>query len=155
MSNGNQQYVTAEGLEKLKAELKELKLVKRKEIVSRIQEAKELGDLSENAEYTEAKNEQSFIEGRIIEIENTLKNAEVIADEPGSSQVLVGSTVTVKYGADQSTYTIVGSNEVNPSQGLISNESPLGHAFIGHMVGDVVEVKVPNGVARYTIVSIA
>ncbi|HBH16703.1 MAG: Transcription elongation factor GreA [Parcubacteria group bacterium GW2011_GWD2_43_10] len=155
MSLDGQQYLTREGLAKLKVELKQLKTVKRKEIALRIQEAKELGDLSENAEYAEAKSEQGFIEGRIIEIENTLKNAVVISEEKSSGLVKVGSSLKVKTNDNEMTLTIVGSNEANPGNGLISNESPLGQALLGHKVGDQVEVKVPAGVVKYKILSIS
>ncbi|MBI5465943.1 MAG: transcription elongation factor GreA [Candidatus Kerfeldbacteria bacterium] len=154
MSVDVQAYVTKEGLQKLKEELKELKTVKRKEIAWRIQEAKELGDLSENAEYAEAKNEQAFIEGRIIEIENMLKNVAVITSGQADGFVRVGSTITLKYDSSERQYTIVGSNEADPSKGLISNESPLGQAFLGCKVGDTVDVKVPAGVVKYKIVAI-
>lgn len=154
MTNSVQSYVTKEGLEKLKLELKELKTSKRKEIASRIQEAKELGDLSENAEYAEAKTEQAFIEGRIIEIENLLKNATVIGGETGKGVVQVGSAVTFNGPDGERKYTIVGSNEANPAQGLISNESPLGQAFLGSKVGDKVEVRLPKGAVHYVVKSI-
>lgn len=154
MSPDGQQYITKEGLEKIKAELKEIKLVKRKEIAVRIQEAKELGDLSENAEYSEAKTEQAFIEGRIIELENILKNAEVITEVSKSPEVKIGSSLTVMTDSGKKILTIIGSNEANPSNGLISNESPLGQALLGHRVDDVIEVVVPVGVVKYKIVSI-
>ena len=154
MSPDGQQYLTKEGLEKLKSELKHLKTVKRKEISLRIQEAKELGDLSENAEYAEAKTEQAFIEGRIIEIENTLKNAVVITEDKSKSEVRVGSSFKVKTDSAEMTFTIVGSNEANPSVGLISNESPLGQALLGHKIGDTVEVIAPAGVVKYKIIEI-
>lgn len=144
------QFVTAEGLEKLNAELHLLKTEKRKELANRIQDAKELGDLSENAEYQEAKNEQSFVEGRIAEIENTLKNVEIIT-HTNSGIVQIGSTLTVTmFGAEQ-TFTIVGSNEANPPEGRISNASPFGHAFLGRKVGDVTKVKTPRGEVEATI----
>lgn len=155
MESGGQAYVTKDGLAKLKAELKQLKTVKRKEIAGRIQEAKELGDLSENAEYAEAKTEQAFIEGRIIELENTLKNASVISEEASGEVVQIGSTVMLKAGDTDKQYTIVGSNEADPSKGLISNESPLGQAFLGKKVGDIVEVKVPKGVVKYKVIKVA
>ena len=150
-----QSYITKDGLAKLKDELKELKNVKRKEIAWRIQEAKELGDLSENAEYAEAKNEQAFTEGRIIEIENTLKNAVVIDKSGGNGVVQVGSSITAKTEAGSRQYTIVGSNEANPVKGLISNESPLGQAFLGRKAGETVEVKVPAGVVKYKIEAVS
>lgn len=151
---GTTQYVTAEGFEKLQAELHALKTVKRKELADRIQEAKELGDLSENAEYQEAKNEQSFVEGRIVELEVMLKNAELITHKP-SGVVQVGSTVTVSMDKQQVTYTIVGSNEANPAEGRISNESPLGQAFLGRRVGDTTNVKTPRGEVEARIEKIA
>lgn len=154
MSPDGQKYLTKDGLEKLKSELKVLKTVKRKEIATRIQEAKELGDLSENAEYAEAKSEQGFIEGRIIELENTLKNAVLIKEAPGNGEVRVGSRLKVRTAAGEMSLTIVGSNEANPSQGLISNESPLGQAFLGRKVGETVAVKVPAGLVEYKIISI-
>lgn len=155
MSPDGQQYLTREGFAKLKAELKQLKLVKRKEIATRIQEAKELGDLSENAEYSEAKSEQGFIEGRIIELENTLKNAVVISEDRAGGVVTVGSQLKVKTETGELSFTIVGSNEADPGKGLISNESPLGQAFLGHRVGDTVEVTVPAGTVKYRLLSIS
>lgn len=144
------QFVTAEGLEKLHAELHLLKTEKRKELANRIQDAKELGDLSENAEYQEAKNEQSFVEGRIAEIEETLKHIEII-NHTNSGIVQVGSTLTVTMLGKEQTYTIVGSNETNPAEGRISNASPLGQAFLGRKVGDVAMVKTPRGDVEATI----
>jgi len=144
------QFVTAEGLEKLTAELHQLKTEKRKELANRIQDAKELGDLSENAEYQEAKNEQSFVEGRIAEIEDTLKNAEII-NHTNSGVVQVGSTLTVKMLGAEQEFTIVGSNEANPPAGRISNESPLGRAFLGRKVGDITKVSTPRGEVEATI----
>lgn len=155
MSVDGKTYVTKEGLAKLKSELKELKTNKRKEIAWRIQEAKELGDLSENAEYGEAKDEQAFIEGRIIELENIMKNVEVIPEKSTGDIVQVGSTVTFATDQGEKQYTIVGSNEANPLKGLISNESPLGQAFIGHKLGDKVKVVLPSGQFTYKIVKIA
>jgi transcription elongation factor GreA len=140
----NKQFVTSEGFEKLKAELNLLKTEKRRELATRIQEAKELGDLSENAEYQEAKNEQSFVEGRIVELEIMIKNAEVI--QPTSSTVVqVGSRVSISIAGKNQDFHIVGSNEADPAQGRISNESPLGQAFLGHQVGDIATVKTPRG----------
>lgn len=144
------QFVTAEGLEKLTAELHRLKTEKRKELANRIQDAKELGDLSENAEYQEAKNEQSFVEGRIAEIENTLKNVEII-NHTNSGIVQIGSTLTVRMLGAEQTYTIVGSNEADPPEGRISNASPLGQAFLGRKVGDVTKVVTPRGDVEATI----
>lgn len=149
-----QTVLTPEGYQRAKQELDELKNVKRKEIAGRIQDAKELGDLSENAEYAEAKNEQSFIEGRIVELENLIKTAVIIDSPPDSTVVRVGSTVTVQGANTKATYTIVGSNEADPTAGKISNESPLGKAFIGKRVGESITATTPAGEASYTIQTI-
>ena len=152
----NQQtFLTKDGLKKVKDELDELKNVKRKEIAWRIQEEKEVGDLSENAEYTEAKNEQAFIEGRIAELELILKQATIIEEKSNSDVVTIGSAIKVEAedGTTQ-TYTIVGSNESDPAQGKISNESPLGRAFIGHLVNETVIVEAPKGSAHLKIIQI-
>lgn len=147
-------YLTKEGLEKLKAELHELKTVKRKEISDRIQDAKELGDLSENAEYAEAKEQQSFIEGRIAELDAILKNAEIIEENAGGEVVQVGSQIEVESEGMKMSYAIVGSNEADPAKGLISNESPLGEGFLGKKVGDSLEIEVPKGKMRFRIMKI-
>lgn len=149
------QYVSAQGLEKLKEELNRLKTVDRREAASRIESAKALGDLSENAEYHDAKDQMAWIEGRVMEIEELLKNASVIEKEKGSkSQVRVGSTVEILVGGKAKTFQIVGSNEADPMSGKVSNESPIGHALIGAKVGDKVEVKTPVGVTIYEIKAI-
>lgn len=147
-------YVTAEGLKKLEDELHELKTVKRKEIAERIADAKELGDLSENAEYHDAKEEQGFVESRIIELEQQLKHVEIIDHKKNTSQVEVGSKVTVKSAAGEMTLTIVGSSEADPSQQRISNESPMGEAFLGRSVGETVDVQTPTGSTPYEIVAV-
>lgn len=149
-------YLTDDGYKKLKAEVEHLKNVRRIEIANRIKEAKELGDLSENAEYADAREEQSFTEGRIMEIEETLKNAEVISSlksEP--NRVDIGDAITVEKDGLKQEYTIVGSNEADPSQGRISNESPLGQAFLGKHKGDECQVQTPKGTALYKIIGIA
>ncbi|MBE3594802.1 MAG: transcription elongation factor GreA [Candidatus Carbobacillus altaicus] len=149
--------VTASGLKKLEEELEYLKTVKRKEVAERIKIAIGYGDLSENSEYEDAKNEQAFIEGRIITLEKMLRNVKVISDdEVGTDIVSVGSTVVV-YDLDldeEVSYTIVGSAESDPLENKISNESPVGEALLGKKRGDVVEVQVPAGVIRYKIVDI-
>ncbi len=150
----SQSYITKQGFVKLQQELIELKEARR-DIASRIQEAKELGDLSENAEYQEAKNAQAFNEGRILDIENILKNAEVIEENNHDNQTIrVGCTIKVKSGQAEHQYKIVGSNEADPVKGFISNESPLGVAFMDKKVGDIVEVEVPKGLVKYKIISI-
>lgn len=150
-------YLSAEGLTKLEKELHELKTTKRKEVARRIFEAKELGDLSENAEYAEAKNEQAFIEGRILEIENTIKNAQIFkgGKQKKNDVVSVGATFTVTMDGASKTYTLVGSNEADPMVGKISNVSPLGKAFIGRKVGETVDVTVPKGTSTATITGIS
>ncbi|RJO59272.1 transcription elongation factor GreA [Candidatus Parcubacteria bacterium] len=149
----DKQFITSEGLEKLKSELNILKTEKRKELADRIQEAKELGDLSENAEYQEAKNEQSFVEGRIVELENLLKNAQIISPS-NSTIVQVGSTVETDLNQTIKTFYIVGSNEADPVNGRISNVSPLGQAFLGKRVGENVVVQTPGGELKAKIISI-
>lgn len=151
------QYFSPEGLKKIKEELENRKTELRVDISRRIQEAKSLGDISENAEYQEAVAMQSFNEGRIEELENILKNAVVISNgnmPHHHDLVEVGSTVKVssKHGARQ--FTIVGSSESNPAQGFISNESPLGVAFLGRKKGDEVEVHTPSGKSSYKILEI-
>ena len=151
----NKQFVTAEGLEKLKSELEELKTAKRQEISKRIQSAKELGDLSENAEYSEAKEEQVFNETRITELEETIKNITTIDNRHLDSNVVqIGSTIIVKSGGKTKEFTIVGSSEASPAEGKISNESPLAISFLNHKVNDKVEVETPRGKVNYEIVEI-
>jgi transcription elongation factor GreA len=149
-------YLTAEGLKKLEEELEHLRTVKRQEVAQRLHEAMEDGELIENAEYEAAKNEQAFVEGRILELEHMLAQAQVI--EPGKSKdvVRIGSTVVVQEDGNggSETYTIVGVAEANPREGLISNESPLGVSLLDHKVGDIVEVKAPAGVLRFRVVKI-
>ncbi|MFH0856926.1 MAG: transcription elongation factor GreA [bacterium] len=150
-------YITKDGLAKLEKEREELEKVKRPDVIERIRRAKELGDLSENAEYQEAREEQSFIEGRIIELSQLINHA-VLIDENGDGAskkiVNVGSTVIIKEGNTEKEFTIVGPSEAKPQDGFISNESPLGQAFIGHKKGDEVEIKVPKGKVKYKIVKI-
>jgi len=149
-------FITEEGLEKLKNELKELKTVKRKQIITEIQEAREHGDLTENAEYTNAKEEQAIIEDRIAELEEIIKHSVLIDKTHKKSKfVRVGSTIKVRFGDNYKVYTIVGPTEANPEIGKISNESPIGQAFLGKKKGDVVEIKVPAGRARYQIIEIS
>ena len=149
------QFITAEGLEKLKEELNYLKLTKRQDIAKRIQTAKELGDLSENAEYSEAKEQQALNETKIAETEETLKNAETIDDRhTGSDIVQIGSTVKVKNGKAERVFTIVGLNEADPAEGKISNESPLAISFLGRKIDDNIEVETPKGKVKYSIMEI-
>lgn len=152
-----QVMITAEGLKQLEEELQYLKGQKRREVAEKIKVARSYGDLSENSEYDDAKNEQAILEARIVTIEATLKNA-VLIDEEGISNehVHVGSSVRLLNLRTDSevTYKIVGSNEANPSEGKISDESPVGAALIGHSVGDAVEVEVPVGVIGFKVLEI-
>ncbi|HEX7225805.1 MAG TPA: transcription elongation factor GreA [Candidatus Limnocylindria bacterium] len=146
-------YLTAEGLTKLKAELNELVHVDRPRVAARIHEAKLDGDLSENAEYEDAKQEQSFLEGRIATLELQLRNAAVIEKVNGDS-VGIGSKVVIKGSEGEETFTIVGSAEAAPREGRISNESPVGVALMGRKKGDRVTVQAPAGPIEYTLVRI-
>lgn len=145
------EYISPEGLEKLKKELEELKTAKRIEIAKRLEAAKALGDLSENAEYQEAKEAQSLNETQIAELEDTLRNIVVIQKPTNLNIVQVGATVEVDSEHGREEFTIVGSEEADPSRGRISNESPLGRAFLGKRVGEAAEVKTPAGVVKYTL----
>ncbi|MBN6187418.1 transcription elongation factor GreA [Aneurinibacillus sp. BA2021] len=149
--------LTAAGLQKLEDELEQLKTVKRREVAQRIKEAISYGDLSENSEYEEAKNEQAFIEGRIITLEKMLRNARVITGEELDTGIVgVGSTVRVKdlEFDEEMEFKIVGSAESDPTQNKISNESPVGVALLGKSKGSIVDVNVPAGVVRYEILEI-
>lgn len=150
----NHTYLTDAGHKKLKEELAHLKKVKRPEIAERIKQAKDYGDLSENAEYADAREEQSFVEGRILELENALKNVTVVSGvDSDPDTVNIGDTVTVERDGATSTYTIVGSKEADPAIGKISNESPIGRALLNRRKGDQVEVKTPKGKVVWKIVS--
>lgn len=147
---------TAEGLAKLEAELEHLKSVRRQKVAAKIQMAKEMGGTENNAEYDDAKNEQAFIEGRILTLERMVKNAVIIPqDVPSSGQVRLGSRVIVlDQDGKEMRYVIVGSAEANPSEGKISNESLVGRALLNKRVGDEVRVEVPAGVLRLVIMEI-
>lgn len=145
-------YLTKEGRDNLEKELLELKTNKRKEISAKIKEAKEYGDLSENSEYEEAKNQQAFVEGRIAEVEHILKNSTLISNRKGTSDCIsVGCSVTCEIEGELNEFIIVGSTEANPLDGKISNESPIGRALLTKKVGDEVEVEVPAGRITYKI----
>jgi transcription elongation factor GreA len=161
-TDGEDMLITKEGLKKLKEELDFLKTTKRQEIAQRLKEAISYGDLSENAEYEEAKNDQAFIEGRILELEKQVKNAKIISEahiaKSKGSTIDIGSIVTVRNktdGDDPETYTIVGSMEADPIEHKISNESPIGRALLGHSKGDTVEVAAPAGKFKYEIMKVA
>ena len=146
--------LTPEGLEKLNHELKHLINDKRKEVIERIREAAAHGDLSENADYAQAREEQSFIEGRIQEIEDIIKNAEIIHASSQQSTITIGSTVHIRTGGIDKKYTIVGSNEANPKEGKISNESLVGKGLLGRKAGEKFKITAPAGEVEYEITSI-
>lgn len=150
-------FITKEGLEKLNQELDYLKNVRRREIAVRIKEAISYGDLSENAEWEEAKNEQAFVEGRILELEAKIKDVKIISDHhTQGALVQVGSKVVLKNMREkkEEEYTIVGSMEADPFEGKISNESPIGRALLDHGVGDTVKVLAPAGAVEYQIAKV-
>lgn len=147
-------YLTKERLEELKEELDDLKNKKRVEIADKLKHAKEYGDLSENAEYAQAREEQAVIETRIFELEELLKKAVIIKKSEKRDRVEVGSTVTAKKGDKIISYTIVGAYETKPEEGKISDQSPLGRSFLGHRVGDSVAVNSPSGQVSYQITKI-
>lgn len=149
-------FITPEGLEKLKAELEHLETVRRPQIAEQIHKAKELGGTVDNAEYDDAKNEQAFVEGRILTLENMIKNAALIEEEKAPSKYIkLGSKVTVvnQDGEDEH-YVIVGSAEASPGEGRISNESPVGSALMGKKVNEKVEVETPAGKIKLKVTAI-
>jgi len=148
-------YLTAEGADKLKAELTELKGPRREELAKRLRSAIQMGDLSENADYHKAKEDQGFLEGRIQEIEYLLRNAVIIEKSPSKDVVSVGSHVTIQESSfPAETYHMVGAKEADPRNGKISNESPIGRALMDHKVGDLVEVETPSGKIKLKILKI-
>ncbi|MHC1719462.1 MAG: transcription elongation factor GreA [Clostridiaceae bacterium] len=149
--------MTYEGVKKLEEELEFLKTVRRKEITEKIKTALDFGDLSENSEYDDAKNEQAFVEGKIIQLENMLKNATVVDEsEMLPDAVSIGSKVKIKEEESNEIFefAIVGSAEVDPLEGEISNDSPVGRGLMGKKVGEKIEVSVPVGISRYEILEI-
>jgi transcription elongation factor GreA len=144
-------FITEEGLKKIKEELDRRKTAVRQGIANAIKEAKEQGDLSENAEYSEAKHQQAENEARIAELEYLLKESTVVSYNKSNGAVQMGSFVKVKFNGSEMEFQIVGSNEANPSEFKISNESPMGKAFMGHTKGDKVDVDTPGGKVKYTI----
>lgn len=149
----DQHYVSKESLEELKKEQINLRDVSIPEIAKRIDEAKQQGDLSENAEYHQAREDMAWAQGRVKDLEQIINTAQIIVKQK-SDTVNVGSTLKVEINGKTKQYTIVGPQEINPAQGLISNESPLGEAFITHRVGDKVEVITPAGVVTYKILEV-
>ncbi|MBI5156322.1 transcription elongation factor GreA [Candidatus Peregrinibacteria bacterium] len=159
--DGEETLVTKEGLKKLKEELELLKTVRRKEVAQRLKEAISYGDLSENSEYEEAKNEQAFIEGRILELEQKIKSAKIITEKTTLTKgkdVNIGSHVSIKNltsDEEEETYTIVGATEADPFEFKISNESPIGKAVLMRRRGEIVEVPTPSGTIQYEITKVA
>ena len=149
-------YLTAEGAARLKAELEELKGPARTALAQRLRSAIQMGDLSENADYHKAKEDQGFLEGRIQELEHLMRNAVIIDDLPvNHDEVVVGSHVTIQEeNYDPETYHVVGSKEAEPRKGRISNESPIGQALMGAKVGDTVSAETPNGTIKFKILKI-
>jgi len=159
-ADDEQTLVTREGLKKLQEELDHLKTMRRQEVAQRLKEAISYGDLSENSEYEEAKNEQAFVEGRILELERKIKNAKIITDKKAlhGKVIEIGSTVTARNKTSREepeTFTIVGATEADPIDRKISNESPLGKAFLGKKKDDTVEVSAPGGSFRYEILKVS
>ncbi|HHT02087.1 MAG TPA: transcription elongation factor GreA [Firmicutes bacterium] len=149
--------LSVEGLRRLEAELEHLKSVRRRQIAERIRQSREFGDLSENSEYQDAKEEQAFVEGKILTLERTLRNAIVIEEDAGNPKAVgVGRTVTLRDQAngDVLTFTIVGATEADPAKARISNESPVGRAVMGKEAGEIIEVMVPAGLIRYEVVEV-
>ncbi|MFW6001634.1 MAG: transcription elongation factor GreA [Halanaerobium sp.] len=153
----DQVMLTEEGFEKLESELEYLENEKRREVAKRIKVAREFGDISENSEYDDAKNEQAFVEGRIKEIKNMLNNAHVVKDEEITDKKVNLGTQVMLHDLDSDEkirYTLVGSAEADPLNYKISNESPIGKAILGHVIGDQVKVDTPSGEVEYEIISI-
>ncbi len=147
-------HLTAEGLDALRAELEELTTIRRPEVILRVKNARELGDLRENADYEAARNEQSFLEGRIQAIEQMLRTA-VVIDTQESGRIALGATVVAEVEGERTTFQIVGSTEADPVRGRLSNVSPVGRALIGHAVGDEVAVETPARTIRYRILEVS
>jgi transcription elongation factor GreA len=156
MSKNQEYYLTEEGRAKLQLELEELKGPRRIELSKRLREAIQQGDLSENADYTKAKEDQAFLEGRIQELEMLLSRAVIISKEDNRGGVIgVGSTITIEeVGREPMKYYLVGAQEAKPREGKISNESPIGRALLGHKKGDLVEAETPAGVLKFKIISV-
>ncbi len=148
------QIISQEGYDKLKKELEHRINIKRPEIASRIDTAKDLGDLSENAEYAEAKEEQAFNDGRIAELQALIKNLTIVQNHSDHERVSMGSTVMAKSEGNEKKFTIVSFNEANPGEGKISNQSPLGEALLGKKKGDSVSVTTPRGTVVYEILDV-
>jgi transcription elongation factor GreA len=155
MQNGKKIFLTKEGLEELQKEHKELTKVKRPQVLTRLSQARDMGDLSENAEYTAARDELSFIDGRIDELEELLKQVNIITeDSKGKVTVQLGSTVMLHHNNKKEEFTVVGEWEADPAAKKISHESPLGKALLGKQEGEKIEVSAPAGKVVYTVVGV-
>ena len=147
-------YISAEGLEKLKAELSLIEGTKLKDIAKKIAEAKDLGDLAENSEYHEAKQEQAFLAGKAQELKYKIKHARIISNSNSNGVISVGSTVVISVAGMEKEFSLVGSDESDPANGKISIDSPIGSALIGHKIGEKVMVKTPAGESEYSILEV-
>lgn len=147
--------ISADGLKKLETELEELRTVKRQEVADRIHAAMQFGDFSENSELEQAKNDQAFLEGRILTLEQMVKNAVVIDENGHHDKVEIGSKVKLDMDGEQVEYVIVGSAEAAPAEGRISNESPVGKALLGHKKGDTVSVNIPKGAIPVKVLAVS
>ncbi|PKL72227.1 transcription elongation factor GreA [Candidatus Kuenenbacteria bacterium HGW-Kuenenbacteria-1] len=150
-----QKFISREKFEKLVEKLQFLKNIKRPQVAEKIASAKDLGDLSENAEYSEAKDDQVLLEREIAELEHMIQIVVIVEKSKNQNNISFGSIVEIKYNGQYKKYSIVGSAEADPSQNKISNESPLGSALMGHAVGDSIEVKTPKGLVEYTVLKIS
>ena len=148
-------YVSADGLKKIQSELDDLKAAGRQRVAQRIHAAMEFGDFTENSELEQAKNDQAFLEGRIMTLEQTIKNAQLIDDKAKHDLVEVGSHVTIESDGGKEKYVIVGSAEASPGEGKISNESPVGRALMGHKAGETVRMSVPAGTIEMKILTVS
>ncbi len=155
MSTNDKMYLTPTGVEKLSAELEKLTGIERPALAGRLRDAIKMGDLSENADYIAAKEDQAFLEGRILEIEEILRQAVIIEKDAPTDQVSVGNKVTiVEEDGEPETYTLVGAQEADPRDGMISNESPIGNALLGKKTGDEVTVETPSGQIVFSVLKI-
>ena len=147
-------YLSKESLEALKKEYADVKYNRIPNVASKINEAKQQGDLSENAEYHQAKEEMAWAQGRLLELDEIINNAQIIEHEKTGGKINIGNTVKLKVNGIEKNYQIVGAQEADPINGKISNESPLGNAFLGHKAGDKVEVRTPLGLQNYEIIDV-
>ncbi|HCU79794.1 MAG: transcription elongation factor GreA [Chloroflexi bacterium] len=151
----NKTYLTDAGIQKLNAELTDLTTKQRPDLAKRLRDAIKMGDLSENADYIAAKEDQAFIEGRILEIQEMLRSSVLISDQTSKQEVAIGSTVTISEADGiEEKYTLVGPAEADPTVGMISHESPIGQAIIGKSVGDTVEVVTPSGTSTFKLIKL-